>query len=98
MSDTTTKCGAWGHLAPLGGAVDCPSLRRQPRSTLASMGCCPNQSGILTSGGSVTVMGTVVKSGSSKGTFQTAPGSYDLAGKPFSLSGSWSCHGKFNKE
>ena len=52
----------------------------------------------LTSGGSVTVMGTVVKSGSSKGTFQTAPGSYDLAGKPFSLSGSWSCHGKFNKE
>jgi hypothetical protein len=52
----------------------------------------------LTSGGSVTVAGTVVKSGSSKGTFQTESGSFDLSGKPFSLSGSWNCHGKFNKE
>jgi hypothetical protein len=52
----------------------------------------------LTSGGSVTVTGTVVKSGSSKGTFATAPGGFDLSGKPLSLTGSWNCHGKFNKE
>ncbi len=52
----------------------------------------------LTSGGTVTVTGSVVKSGSSKGTFQTAPGAFDLAGKPFSLSGSWNCHGKFTKD
>jgi hypothetical protein len=52
----------------------------------------------LTPGGSVTVTGTVVKSGSSKGTFQSESGAFDLSGKPFSVSGSWNCHGKFNKE
>jgi hypothetical protein len=52
----------------------------------------------LTPGGSVATTGTVVKSGASKGTFQTAAGASDLAGNPFSLSGSWNCHGKFNKE
>jgi hypothetical protein len=52
----------------------------------------------LTPGGSVTVEGAVVKSGSSRGTFQTASGAFDLSGKPFSLSGAWNCHGKFNKE
>jgi hypothetical protein len=52
----------------------------------------------LTSGGSVTVTGTVAKSGSSKGTFQAPSGSFDLSGNPFSLSGYWNCHGKFNKE
>jgi hypothetical protein len=51
----------------------------------------------LTAGGAVTVTGTVVKSGSSKGTFKTSPGADDLAGKPFSLSGSWNCHGQFDK-
>jgi hypothetical protein len=52
----------------------------------------------LTAGGSVTVTGKVVKSGASKGTFQTAPGASDLAGKPFSLSGTWNCHGSFTKD
>jgi hypothetical protein len=52
----------------------------------------------ITSGGSVDVTGTVAKSGSSKGTFQTEAGAFDLSGKPFSVSGSWNCHGKFNKE
>jgi hypothetical protein len=52
----------------------------------------------LTPGGAVTVTGSVVKSGASKGTFQTASGAFDLSGNPFSLSGSWNCHGKFNKE
>ena len=52
----------------------------------------------LTVGGPVTVTGSVVKSGSSKGTFQTSSGASDLSGKPFALSGSWNCHGKFNKD
>jgi hypothetical protein len=52
----------------------------------------------LTPGGPVNVTGTVVKNGLSKGTFQTASGAYDLAGSPFTASGSWNCHGKFNKE
>jgi hypothetical protein len=51
----------------------------------------------LTAGGAVTVTGKVVKSGASKGTFKTAAGASDLAGKPFSLSGSWNCHGNFAK-
>ena len=52
----------------------------------------------LTAGGPVTVTGSVVKSGSSKGTFQTSSGASDLSGKPFALSGSWNCHGKFSKD
>jgi hypothetical protein len=52
----------------------------------------------LTVGGPVTVTGSVVKSGSSKGTFQTSSGASDMSGKPFSLSGSWNCHGKFSKD
>jgi hypothetical protein len=52
----------------------------------------------MTAGGSVDVTGTVVMSGSSKGTFQTEAGAYDLSGKPFSLSRSWNCHGKISKE
>jgi hypothetical protein len=52
----------------------------------------------VTSGGTVTVKGTVVKSGLSKGTFQAASGALDLSGNPFSVSGSWNCHGKFTKE
>jgi hypothetical protein len=44
------------------------------------------------------VTGTVVKSGASKGTFKTAPGAFDLSNKPFSLSGSWNCHGRFTKD
>ena len=51
----------------------------------------------LTAGGPITVEGSVVKSGSSKGTFQTSSGASDLSGKPFSLSGSWNCHGEFTK-
>jgi hypothetical protein len=52
----------------------------------------------LTAGGTVTVTGSVVKSGSSKGTFHSASGADDLAGKPFSVSGSWNCHGQFTKD
>jgi hypothetical protein len=52
----------------------------------------------LTSGGEVAVTGSVVKSGSSKGTFKSASGASDLSGKPFSVSGSWNCHGKFMKD
>ena len=52
----------------------------------------------LTVGGPITVTGSVVKSGSSKGTFQTPSGASDMSGKPFSLSGSWNCHGKFSKD
>ncbi len=52
----------------------------------------------LTVGGPVTATGSVVKSGSSKGTFQTSSGASDLSGKPFALSGSWNCHGKFSKD
>jgi hypothetical protein len=66
--------------------------------TSAVLGSIYSGGKTLTAGGSVTVTGTVVKSGSSKGTFQTASGSLDLSGNPFSLSGSWNCHGKFNKE
>jgi hypothetical protein len=51
----------------------------------------------LTAGGAITVTGSVVKSGASKATFKTAPGASDLSGKPFSLSGSWNCHGSFAK-
>jgi hypothetical protein len=51
----------------------------------------------LTPGGPITVTGNVTKSGSSKGTFQTKSGAFDLSGNPFSLSGSWNCHGKFIK-
>jgi hypothetical protein len=51
----------------------------------------------LTSGGSVAVSGTVVSKGTSKGTFKSAKGAYDLAGKPFSVSGSWNCNGAFAK-
>jgi hypothetical protein len=51
----------------------------------------------LTAGGAVTVTGSVVKSGSSKGTFHSASGATDLAGKPFAVSGSWNCHGAFAK-
>jgi hypothetical protein len=40
----------------------------------------------LTAGGPITATGSVVKSGSSKGTFSSA-----------SFSGSWNCHGKFVK-
>ena len=53
---------------------------------------------ILAESGEISVTGSVVKSGSSKGTFQAASGSFDLSGKPFSVSGSWNCHGKFNKD
>jgi hypothetical protein len=42
----------------------------------------------LTQGGPITVTGTVVKSGSSKGTFQDSSAGF---------SGSWNCHGKFLK-
>jgi hypothetical protein len=66
--------------------------------TYAVLGSIYSGGKTLTAGGSLTVTGTVVKSGSSKGTFQTASGSFDLSGKPFSLSGSWNCHGKFSKE
>jgi len=52
----------------------------------------------LTAGGPVTVTGSVVKSGSSKGTFQSSSGASDLSGKPFAVSGSWNCHGKFSKD
>jgi hypothetical protein len=51
----------------------------------------------LTAGGSIMVTGKVVKSGASKGTFKSAPGAFDLANKPFSVSGSWNCHGSFTK-
>jgi hypothetical protein len=44
----------------------------------------------LTSGAGISVTGSVVKSGSSKGTFSSAAGSG-------SFSGSWNCHGKFLK-
>jgi hypothetical protein len=52
----------------------------------------------LTAGGSIMVTGSVVKSGASKGTFHTASGAFDLSGKPFSLSGTWNCHGSFTKD
>jgi hypothetical protein len=52
----------------------------------------------LTVGGPITVTGSVVKSGSSKGTFQTPSGASDMSGKQFSLSGSWNCHGKFSRD
>jgi hypothetical protein len=51
----------------------------------------------LSNGGIVSPSGTVVSSGSSKGTFKSAKGAYDNAGKPFSVSGSWNCHGAFAK-
>jgi hypothetical protein len=51
----------------------------------------------LTNGGAVSASGTVVSKGTSKGTFKSAKGAYDLLGKPFSVSGSWNCHGAFAK-
>jgi hypothetical protein len=51
----------------------------------------------LTSGGAVNAKGTIAMSGASKGTFQTAKGATDSNGKPYSLSGTWNCHGAFAK-
>jgi hypothetical protein len=51
----------------------------------------------LTAGGTVSVSGTVVSKGTSKGTFKSAKGAYDVLGKPFSVSGSWNCEGAFAK-
>jgi hypothetical protein len=51
----------------------------------------------LTAGAIVSVSGTVVSKGTSKGTFKSAKGAYDLSGKPFSVSGSWNCEGAFAK-
>jgi hypothetical protein len=51
----------------------------------------------LTSAGIVLASGTIKSTGASKGTFKSPPNSYDLAGKPFSFSGSWNCHGAFTK-
>jgi hypothetical protein len=42
----------------------------------------------LVDSGSITATGSVVKSGSSKGTFQDSAGAF---------SGSWNCHGKFTE-
>jgi hypothetical protein len=51
----------------------------------------------LTSGGVVSAAGTIASNGGSKGTFKTGKGAYDASGKPFSVSGSWNCHGAFAK-
>src|ERR1700722_17690579 len=84
---------------PVKGNANKPYFRLDISSpTSAVVGAIYSGGKKLTPGGFVTVTGTVVKSGSSKGTFQTASGSFDLSGKPFSVSGSWNCHGKFNKE
>jgi hypothetical protein len=48
----------------------------------------------ISTGAGIVVTGKVVRSGSSKGTFQSEPGS--AAGDAFT--GSWNCHGAFAKE
>ena len=48
----------------------------------------------LVDSGSITVTGSVVKSGSSKGTFSSGS---SLSGSTGTFSGSWDCHGKFQK-
>jgi hypothetical protein len=49
---------------------------------------------VLVDSGSITATGSVVKSGSSKGTFSSGT-SLGTSSTPFS--GSWNCHGKFEK-
>jgi hypothetical protein len=44
--------------------------------------------------GSITATGSVVKSGSSKGTFSSGT---SLNGSTTTFTGSWNCHGKFEK-
>jgi hypothetical protein len=51
----------------------------------------------ITPGGLIVAMGTITASGSSKGTFKNAKGAPELDGKPFLISGSWNCHGVFEK-
>jgi hypothetical protein len=52
----------------------------------------------LTPGGPISASGTIVSKGTSEGTFKSAKGAYDSLGKPFSVSGSWNCHGAFAKD
>jgi len=48
----------------------------------------------LVDSGSITAKGNVVKSGSSKGTFSSGT---SLNGSSVPFTGSWNCHGKFEK-
>jgi hypothetical protein len=48
----------------------------------------------LVDSGSITATGSVVKSGSSKGTFSSGT---SLNGSTTTFTGSWNCHGKFEK-